>query len=72
MSKSEEAEKFVVIPDMYKGSVTVVCSKSDKCIQGGGRITSRNSSEPFLVCNGDRQIDRRNQTKNFLDCDVCI
>lgn len=67
MSKSGEAEKFVrVILDMYKGSVTVVCSKSDKCIQGGGRITSRNSSGPFLVCNDDRQIDRRDQTKKLF------
>ncbi|XP_051786647.1 uncharacterized protein LOC127528918 [Erpetoichthys calabaricus] len=36
-----------------------VCGKSDGCIQVGGGITSGISSEPFLICNGDGQVDRR-------------
>lgn len=35
-----------------------VRGRSDKWVQGKGRVTSVISAEPLLVCNGDGQVDR--------------
>lgn len=35
-----------------------VCSRSDKWVQGKGRVTPVTSPEPLLVCSGDGQVDR--------------
>ncbi|KAI5093965.1 hypothetical protein C0J45_15689 [Silurus meridionalis] len=74
MRKSVVSERYVrVLQDMNKDKVTAV-----KCAVGttdwfevkGGTAT-RISSEPFPVCSGDGQVDRRGQTGVFIDYDVC-
>lgn len=58
MRKSGVADKYVrVVQSMYEDRVTAVCCWSDRWVQGGGGITSRIDSEPFLICSGDGQLD---------------
>ncbi|KAJ8381504.1 hypothetical protein SKAU_G00022820 [Synaphobranchus kaupii] len=59
MRKSGVVEKYVrVVQDMYEGRVY------ERGVQGGGGTTSGIGSEPFLVCNGDRQVDGRDQQES--------